>query len=295
MSDTKKCPHCGKQIHSSAQYCMFCMTPLVSKQNITPQMKKSNKKIILGVTLLILVALLVVSLLVLYPHFCRRPQSPGENPPGSEGAVDTQLSPGTTVPSNIQPPSGTKPSPSQSEPPQTGSNTPPITGSNDQPVAGSNDQPAVEQPTAPPKPTCNHSYLAASCVAPMTCKDCGNTVGTADASAHAWKPVYSQVHYAEMGHYEDREVSYKKTVYLCFFCGYSQDGYDSLEALRNHMVAHANKSDYNFVVSRPDLLADTREVWATKTEQQWVIDQAAHDETLLTGYTCTLCGGQKGP
>jgi len=140
-----------------------------------------------------------------------------------------------------------------------------------------------------------HNYTAATCVAPMTCTTCGSTAGTANTSAHAYQPVYSNVHYDEVGHYENVEVSYKKTVYLCFFCGYNQEGYDSLDDLREHISVHSNSHNYDVIVSRPDMLADTREVWATKYELQWVVDEKAHDELVLTGYTCTLCNSKKDP
>ena len=140
-----------------------------------------------------------------------------------------------------------------------------------------------------------HDYTAATCIAPMTCETCGDTAGTVNPSAHTYQPIYSQAHYDEVGHYENVEVSYKKTVYLCFFCGYNQKGYDSLDDLREHISVHSNSYNYDAIVSRPDLLADTREVWATRYEQQWVVDEEAHDEMVVTGYTCTLCDSRKAP
>lgn len=279
MNDVKKCPHCGKLIHNSAQYCMFCMTSLVAKQDITPNIHNRNKKTAIVILLLALVVLLPVSFLI----FNREPQPARREEPALERTenvhessdvyiehVEEQQSPAPVLPIE---------------------NEPPIVNTENHTEAETT---AAQQP-AQSEPTCNHYYMAASCVAPMTCKTCGHTVGTADSSVHTWQPVYSVIHHDEVGHYENVEVSYQKTVYLCFFCGYNEDTYDSLDDLRAHISVHSAASNYDAIVSRPDMLSDTRQVWATKYEQQWVVDEEAYDETVITGYTCTLCNSKKDP
>lgn len=298
MSDTKKCPHCGKQIHSNAQYCMFCMTSLQPKQDITPSVRSGKKWITTAILLLTVVTILVLMLV----SNCTAQPPKGQAPAG-DAAEDTQLPFESSEPDE----------PISTEEIPTVENTESLTGSEPEIEINTDPRPNTDDDSTPNSNTdtntdadngsnidtpvqqiCNHYYIAANCLKPMTCTYCGDTVGTVDTSAHTWKPVTAVVHHEEVGHYEDVEVSYQKTVYLCFFCGYNQDGYDSLEALRSHMTVHSNKVDYNYVIGCPDLLADTREVWASRIEQQWVVDEEAYDETVTTGYICTICNKQKG-
>ena len=322
MNDVKKCPHCGKQIHSSAQYCMFCMHTLVPKQDITPRISGTGKKSFAGIFLPAVALSLVLGLIVVGMLYRKKPQPPTKNntavqqdptkspvaqtegqpvvnpePPYSEPtAENTQpdSTPDPNVPStpveNAQPDSTPDPNVPSTPVENTQPDSTPDPNAPSTPVENdpnTDDTPAVQQPT------CTHSYTAASCIAPITCKDCGDTIGDIDPSAHNWKPEYALIHHDQVGHYEMQEVLYQKKDYLCFFCGYNQDGYDSMEDLRAHITVHANATDYAYVTSRPDLLAETRQVWASKDEQVWVVDQEAYDETRLVGYTCSLCGSKK--
>lgn len=277
MSDVKKCPHCGKQLHIQAQYCMFCMTSLQPKQDITPSVRKRKKWI---TTAILLLTVVIVLILILLSNCTAQP--PREEVPVGDTTEDTQLpfqssEPDELIPSEEIPTVEQTKDQTQSDPVmETNTNT-------------------ETKPDTPTVSICNHSYVAASCVAPMTCSNCGDTVGTVDTSAHIWKPVTAVVHHDEVGHYEIVEVYYEKTVYLCFFCGYNQDGYDSLDELREHISVHSNSTNYDAIVSRPDMLADTRQVWATKYEEQWVVDEEAYDETVIAGYVCAVCNAQKDP
>ena len=279
MNDVKKCPHCGKQVHNSAQYCMFCMHSLVSKQDITPRI--SGKKAFAGILLWVVVLLLLLGLIAGGIFYLKKPRTPPEK--------------GTDMQQNPTKPPVTQTDGQPVSPPEPSHSAP--TEENTQPASSPGPTvPSTPAETAPPtvqQPVCTHSYAAASCITPATCKTCGDTIGTADHSAHNWKPEYAPVHHDQVGHYETQEVQHQKTVYLCFFCGYNQDGYDSMEDLRAHIAVHANAPDYAFVTSRPDMLAETRQVWASKYEQVWVVDQEAYDEMRLVGYTCSLCGSTK--
>ncbi len=287
MSDVKKCPHCGKLIHNSAQYCMFCMTSLVAKQDITPSTNDHSKKATIALLLLALVVLLPIPFLI---SNCVS-QPPGPEEPALENHQAIPEAPELDIRHTEEQQTDTQQSPISETPG-------PARPIENEPSFVNTETHTKDEPSTTPaqtQPTCNHYYIAASCIDPMTCKTCGDTVGTADSSAHTWQPVYSVVHHDEVGHYENKAIPYQKTVYLCFFCGYNQTGYDSLDDLREHISVHSGASNYDRIVSYPDMLADTREVWATKYEQQWVVDEEAHDETVLTGYTCTLCGSKKDP
>lgn len=304
MNDVKKCPHCGKQIHNSAQYCMYCMHSLTPKQDITPRISGAGKKTFAGILLPAVALLLVLGLIAGGMLYRKKPQPPAKNNTAvqqdstkspiaqTEGQPVVNPEPSYSEPTveNTQPDSTPDPNvpstPVENTQPEStpGPNAPSTPVEND---PNTDDTPAVQQPT------CTHSYTAASCIAPITCKACGDTIGDIDPSAHNWKPEYALIHHDQAGHYETQEVQYQKEVYLCFFCGYNQDGYDSMEDLRAHITVHANVTDYAYVTSRPDLLAETRQVWASKDEQVWVVDQEAYDETRLVGYTCSLCGSKK--
>jgi len=316
MSDVKTCPHCGRQLHGNAQYCMYCMTVLQPKQDITPKVVLWKKWGIVGgiVAACLLLALVVFAAFrddgyssgqmgkgpdkndVKIENTVTKPSEEsenGESKPAGEtqiGVADPATDPSVTEHEEGKETVTDGSIPSQMPDPETEDPTNP-TDPVTEPEIPETSAPVIV--TSPTQPLCSHYYLAATCITPMTCTYCGDTVGTADLQAHIWKPVTSVVHHDEVGHYEEVEKSYQKTVYLCFFCGYNRDGYDSLEELREHMTVHSDAANYEWIINHPDLLADTREVWTTRTEIVWVVDEKAYDETVITGYTCTVCNTQK--
>lgn len=316
MSDVKICPHCGRQLHGNAQYCMYCMTVLQPKQDITPKVVLWKKWGIVG-GIVAVCLLLAVVVLAAFRHGGYSSGQMGKGPDKDDVKIEnTVIKPpkesqsGESDPRDESQTGETNPvtEPSvteyeEGEEPVTAGSIPSHMPDSETENPTNPTDPATEPEipetsapviaTSPPQPLCSHYYLAATCIAPMTCTYCGDTVGTADSQAHIWKPVTSVIHHDEVGHYEEVEKSYQKTVYLCFFCGYNQDVYDSLDELREHMTVHSDAIDYKWIINRPDLLADTREVWATRTEIVWVVDEKAYDETVITGYTCTVCNAQK--
>lgn len=311
MSDVKKCPHCGKEIHSTALYCMFCMTSLTPKKDITPPPVPRRKKWTVTAIVVLTVAILLVMVLIgkcavdLIGKFINN-RDEAANTPGTENTEQTddtssteentqepQVSEEETESQTSEDPTKEDMEPDDPTKEDAQPQTPENPSKEELETGGPEPEPSTD-PT-PAKPVCSHYYITASCIAPMTCQKCGDTVGTADASAHIWKPITSVIHHDEVGHYEEVEKYYKKTEYLCFFCGYNQKGYDSLDALRQHISVHSGATNYDAIVSAPDLHADTREVWATRTEQQYVVDKEAYDETVTTGYICTVCNKQKAP
>ena len=137
-----------------------------------------------------------------------------------------------------------------------------------------------------------HQYTDATCTTPRTCSVCGKTSGT--ATGHSWMEKVETVHHEEEGHYEEVLAdTYKVTIYLCFFCGYNQEGYPSLSDLRVHMEEHKNHADYEFVMGYDDYLSDSREEWEYVYEEQWIVDQEAYDEEVVIGRRCTVCGSEE--
>lgn len=285
MSTTKKCPYCDNVLHGNAQYCMYCMTSLKNKKDITPTARKSRIWLYLPVLFICLAGVFVLGISLLFDSNNAQESNTAYS---GESIIDAISNDETFLPHT------------ELDHDYEGL-------SNQNPIALTKPQSLTEEAHLDEKEDsnlsaiipdresqlCYHQYAAATCIAPMTCSICNETSGAIDSSAHKWETNTAVVHYDEVGHYEYVEVSYKKTVYLCFFCGYNQVGYATIDDLRDHISVHSACSDYNYVVSRPDLLADTKQVEDTRMERQWVVDQQAHNETVITGYTCSLCGCKK--
>ena len=309
---------------------MYCMTVLYPKDDITPEDPPKRSWVVIGTVVLTVILLLGFMVCAYFgikqlssidnptpQHELSNTEKPlhGTQDIASEDTREDTQQTGSmeeTEPpveskqeilsedgqENIQQPVNTvKPVNPTTQPQTTPTKTPANNTTTDptkKPETNTTTEPTKQTQNTQPQ-SCNHYYTAATCIAPMSCTICGDTVGTVNTSAHIWKPITAVVHHEEVGHYEIVEEYYKKTIYLCFFDGYNQEGFESLEELRNHMPVHSNKIDYNYVMSVPDMLANTREIWATRPVEQWVVDQKAYDETIVTGYICTVCNAKKDP
>ena len=320
MNDVKKCPHCAKQLHSNAQYCMYCMTSLQPKQDITPGVRKGHAWVFICILLVLLV---ILSVLIIFVAEGFREIPEGETLPAESQLTETREFDTTgntestqdtsdSVTTDALPTEATETSETNPNK-QIGSNEKPqnqviTTESNPtepaevtqpqktEPTEGSQSPEII--PTTKPDPTeavCSHYYLPATCIAPLTCIHCGETKGSVNSQGHNWDAVTSVIHHDEVGHYDEVEVSYKKTVYLCYFCGYNQEGFDSIAAVREHFPIHSHYSTYETIAASLESRTETRQVWATKTERQWVVDQKAYDETVIDEYVCKLCNARKDP
>lgn len=109
-----------------------------------------------------------------------------------------------------------------------------------------------------------------------------------DRHTHDWQPVYVTVHHDEAGHHEIRTVTeaYDEPVYeyrnICGACGAS---FVSEEEVSIHiLLEHQGMASY----SNQRVQTDTIHHDAV-TEQVWVVDAAAWEEQVMTGYRCA-CG-----
>jgi len=172
-----------------------------------------------------------------------------------------------------------------------------------EPTGKTEDNPDVpDNPTKPeltppvvtePSVACMHSYSKATCISPQTCTLCGATKGDILPDGHNWVGHTRTIRHEEVGHWEEVVThSVLEIRYLCFYCSYSQEGYASLDALRDHMTVHSHKSDYQYILSKLESVSDTREVWVPVYETQWIVDEKAYTETI-TEYTCSYCGKDK--
>lgn len=300
MKDIKKCPKCGKELHQDAQYCMYCMHSLQPKKDVTPvglQSRGRHMLYALPVVIAGAVLLSIIGLLFLKDNGgeSKSPQLSGQTETtfhDSSNLSDTAAA----VPS--QPP--IIPETTHSDKDIETETTPPKPSTTDQeerkPTIDASTAPETEpQPSAPLEsvPLCSHYFLEATCIAPMTCVHCGDTMGEIDPNAHIWNADTVTVHHKEVGHYEEQTDYVKKTKYLCFFCGYNQAGFDSMEEVLDHTLVHRGSSGYDAALPFLESLIETREVWEEVTEQVWVVDEEAYDETVVTGYTCSVCKCKK--
>ena len=121
---------------------------------------------------------------------------------------------------------------------------------------------------------------------------------------HTWVAQYTTVHHEEEGHYEDVLVqeAYDEPVfeghYICNYC---------FEDLGTSYGSHCGTCGPPLAEDDPRRLAGLTTAGSTcyvqsvqvdtihhdaVYETQWIVDKAAYDEKVLTGYTCT-CGATK--
>lgn len=130
----------------------------------------------------------------------------------------------------------------------------------------------------------------------------GNTTNKEEAHTHSWMPITSVVHHEEQGHYEKILVSEawveevpvyeNREVYICNGCGADitsdpdKHMYEALLAGNTKCAGYS--SDWKQVqVGTNKINHDA------VYEDKWVIDKAAWDETVTTGYECSSCGATK--
>lgn len=118
--------------------------------------------------------------------------------------------------------------------------------------------------------------------------DGASDVDSSDEHTHDWQPVYVTVHHDEAGHHEIRTVTeaYDEPVYeyrnICGACGAT---FVSEEEVSVHiLLEHQGMASY----SNQRVQTDTIHHDAV-TEQVWVVDAAAWEEQVVTGFRCA-CG-----
>ena len=116
---------------------------------------------------------------------------------------------------------------------------------------------------------------------------------------HSWTPVTKTVHHDEVGHYETIviEEAYDEPVYeshaICGGCNKDFGvGDAAVEAWDEHSWEQVDAGN----IACQNYHTENRQVgtkhYDAVTEQKWVVDQKAYDETVTTGYKCS-CGATK--
>ena len=129
----------------------------------------------------------------------------------------------------------------------------------------------------------------------------GNTSNKEESHTHNWVPITSVLHHDEQGHNEKILVSeawteevpiYEdKEVMICNDCGAELNASNCYDHVENHLLSGGKGS--------------WREEWRKVQvgtnkinhdavyEDKWIVDKAAWDETVTTGYKCSSCGATK--
>ena len=126
-----------------------------------------------------------------------------------------------------------------------------------------------------------------------------NNTSDSNKHTHNWNPITSTIHHEEQGHYENILVSEAWTeevpIYeeqarsICNGCGADITG-NTTEHNRNH-VLNGEKGGYH--VEYIEVQVGTNKITHDAVyENKWVVDKAAWDETVTTGYKCS-CGATK--
>ena len=148
------------------------------------------------------------------------------------------------------------------------------TGNNDKPNSGGNTGGNTSGNDKPSNPTCSHNWVA----------------------------QYETVHHPEKGHNEQYVIKeawteqvprYEMVAHdICSTCGADLTGTDIASHVYQHMIDGTDKGGHYTQWVQEVVGYDTIEHPA-EYGTRWVVDQAAYDEQVLSGYTCSKCGKTK--
>jgi superfamily II DNA/RNA helicase len=119
---------------------------------------------------------------------------------------------------------------------------------------------------------------------------------------HNWVPITNVVHHDQVGHSEDVLVSAAWTesipVYeaqardICNTCNTNLTGTNISAHVKKHMMAGEDRGGHR--TEWVDVQVDTNTInHPAVYDKKWVVDKAAWDETVTTGYKCSSCGETK--
>lgn len=129
----------------------------------------------------------------------------------------------------------------------------------------------------------------------------GNTTNKEETHTHNWIPITNVVHHEEQGHYEKILVSeawteevpiYEdKEVMICNDCGVELNASNCYDHVENHLL-NGGKGSWREEWKKVQVGTNKINHDAVY-EDKWVVDKAAWDETITTGYKCSSCGATK--
>lgn len=110
---------------------------------------------------------------------------------------------------------------------------------------------------------------------------------------HNWEKVTAVVHHDAVTHTEqvlvrDAWVEYTPTRWICQGC---EQLFDTPDALTKHQQYYLDQDIYTHAGSAT--ISGDRIEHPAEYETRTVVDKEAYDETVVTGYKCTICGATK--
>lgn len=287
------------------QFCPYCMERItepaaVSADELRPtgQWKKPNKTTVL-LTSIALCAVVAVSLGVgLFRHAQVKNNLPAVSPESGEYTetvpTDENGEPIPTAPTE-KTKIGSLFSNIFSADDKTDANTPAdgdtVNENSAQPTAGGNAGSPSNAGTNTGTSVGNTPSTSPVAQPPQGGTSSGGSVNTDPcANGHTWAPVTETVHHDEVGHYESVEHQQTVTKYRCPVCS---KNFTSLDLYYTHFdSAHAPSYDGDPIRALRNQYEPVSEI-ETYTTNEWVVDKAAYDETVIVGYTCSVCGAKQ--
>ena len=128
-----------------------------------------------------------------------------------------------------------------------------------------------------------------------------NNTSDSNKHTHSWNPITSKVHHEEQGHYENILVSEAWTeevpiyeeqeVYICNGCGADITSDPDKHMYEALLVGNTKCAGYSSDWKQIQVGTD-KITHDAVYESKWIVDKAAWDETVTTGYSCS-CGATK--
>ncbi|MBD7915855.1 hypothetical protein H9660_11935 [Clostridium sp. Sa3CUN1] len=118
---------------------------------------------------------------------------------------------------------------------------------------------------------------------------------------HNWVAITTTVHHDEEGHWENVLVSEawteevpvyeEREVMICNDCGEELSASNAYDHIENHLL---NGGKGSWREEWRQVQVGTNKInHEAVYEKKWVVDKAAWDETVVTGYKCSICGETK--
>ena len=280
--DVVKCPHCGKELPGEAKFCPYCMQRL--DEPVAVKLPHEKKKPNIKAILISAAAVVAVISLALSTVFYFR-NKVGVNKPESNTVGKTDSETNETSNSDV----------AHNDDSNLANGF--INGQNEN-AASSPDHSGGGSSVNGNAPvnTGSTATTESNSREPDTTKTgsenntAGTTANNPCADGHTWVAVTETVHHDEVGHYETVEHQRTVTKYKCPVC-YKK--FASLDLYYAHFDSvHTPSYSGDPIRALRNQYTTANEI-ETYTTNEWIVDTAAYDETVVTGYKCSICGKTK--
>ncbi len=294
MKDSNKCPYCSAPLQENATFCLHCMKSLDSKTVINK--KKSKKPFIIFSISSAIVILILILLLIIFPLKNAKKNSNSND--SSEFIGNTIATSNDSNEDSSKNQNSTKKSAEKSI---ISKITDVFSGSkkSDENKTKESSNNSSSSDNSKPEDTESHSHkYTSSTIKSATCGDegeflytcsCGDsyTEKISATGKHNFVAITKIVHHDEVGHYENVKTADAYTWYKCPQCSST---FNSLNSYYSHFDTVHVPSDPFIKFIREDYVHGTV---PAQYEQKWIVDKAAYDEKIITGYKCSVCGKTK--